>query len=226
MRMSFRRFVWIPGLLLLSVPAAAQTAAPISPLTISFLPAASASPAVTGPALRLDDAVAPATGEDTMAAAAAAQSPRPVAFEYSDAYNVRARIHRIASFATLPLFATEAIVGESLYTNPTPGKRTTHLVVAGAIAGLFGINSVTGVWNLLEARHDPEGRGRRLAHGILMLAADAGFLATAMTGPGHEHEHGMSTPVYRRSPATHRAIAFASISTASVGYVLMLFGGH
>src|SRR5436190_16245768 len=85
-----------------------------------------------------------------------ATAPAPtLAFEYSEGYRTRARIHRVASFATLPLFVTEAFVGQSLYNEPTDGKRDAHLVVAGGIGALFAVNTVTGVWNLLEARKDP-----------------------------------------------------------------------
>ena len=76
------------------------------------------------------------------------------------------------------------------------------------------------MWNLIEARKDPNHRGRRLLHGLLMLGADAGFLATAALGP--ESEHG----VRDSSAATHRAVAFTSIGVASAGYLIMLFGAH
>ena len=124
-------------------------------------------------------------------------SPPPRAFEYSDAYRLRAKIHRISSFATLPLFGTEAILGQSLYSDPSSSKKTAHLAVAGGIGALFAVNTVTGVWNLVEARNDPNKRGRRLLHGIMMLGADAGFLATAGLGPESEHgesEGSRSTP--------------------------------
>ncbi len=143
------------------------------------------------------------------------QQPRVLPFEYSDGYRTRARIHRIASFATLPLFATQAIIGQSLYSDATSGKRDAHLVVAGTIAGLFAVNTVTGVWNLIEARKDPHKRGLRLAHGLLMLASDAGFLATAALGPDDDGGG---------SRSAHRAMAFTAISLATTGYLLMLFG--
>ncbi len=149
----------------------------------------------------------------------ASQQP-PQAFEYSDGYRVRAKIHRVASFATLPLFAAEGIVGQSLYRNPTDGKKSAHLAIAGALGALFAVNSVTGVWNLIEARKDPTNKTRRTIHGILMLVADAGFLATAMTGP--DSEHGEANGGDR---SRHRAIAFTSIGVATVGYLIMLFGG-
>ena len=94
---------------------------------------------------------------------------QPPAFEYSDGYRVRAKIHRIASFATLPIFAAEGIVGQSLYKNPTDGKKTAHLAIAGALGALFAVNTVTGVWNLVEARKDPTHRTRRTVHGILIM---------------------------------------------------------
>jgi hypothetical protein len=153
-------------------------------------------------------------------APAQATAPPPLAVEYSDAYRMRAKIHKISSFATIPLFATEAVLGQSLYSNPTSGKKDAHLVVAGGIGALFGINTVTGVWNLIEARNDPNHRGRRMTHGLLMLGADAGFLATAALGPGSEdgfREH---------SASTHRAVAFTSIGLATASYLIMLFGAH
>ena len=65
--------------------------------------------------------------------------PRVIPFEYSAAYRTRAkRIHRIASFATLPLFAVEGILGQSLYDNPTSAKRGAHSGVAAAIGVLSG----------------------------------------------------------------------------------------
>lgn len=155
--------------------------------------------------------------------AADPQSPPPkVAVEYSDAYRVRAKIHKTASIATLPLFVTEGFLGQSLYSNPSEGKKTAHLAVATGIGVLFGVNTVTGVWNLVDSRKDPTHRRRRIAHGLLMLGADAGFLATAATGP--EGEHGEFEGGGSRS--THRAIALTSIGAATAGYLIMLFGGR
>jgi len=153
-------------------------------------------------------------------APAQATAPPPVAFEYSDGYRLRAKIHKVSSFATLPLFGAEAIIGQSLYSNPTQGKKDAHLVTAAGIGALFAVNTVTGVWNLIEARKDPTHRRRRLAHGLLMLGADVGFLATAALGP--ESEHGE----IEGSRGAHRAVAFTSIGLATAGYLIMLFGDH
>ena len=58
--------------------------------------------------------------------------------------------------------------------------RSAHQWVAGGVAALFGINTVTGVWNLYETRHQEEGRALRVTHAILMLASDAGFATTGL----------------------------------------------
>jgi hypothetical protein len=154
----------------------------------------------------------------SIATAVAQQPPPKVAFEYSDAYQTRAKIHKAASLTILPLFAAEGFIGQSLFNNPTDGKKTAHLVVATGIGALFGLNTVTGLPNLIQARKDPQGRGRRLAHGLLMLAADGGFFATALTGPGDDRDEGGSRSM-------HRAIAFTSIGMATAGYLIMLIGG-
>lgn len=156
-------------------------------------------------------------------------TPRPKAFVYSDGYHTRAKVHRYASFASLPLFVTEGFLGQSLYSNPTQAKKTAHLAVASGIGALFAINGVTGVWNLIEARKDPNGHTRRTIHGILMLAASGGFLATAATGPhsefgdnGTRDGGGGDGGGGGGSRSLHRGIAFTSIGLATASYLIML----
>jgi hypothetical protein len=184
------------------------------------LPAAGAA----GQSIRAsaETAAAVAAAEPVAAAGPVAgqTAPPAVAFEYSDAYRLRARIHKASSLATLPLFAAEGIIGQSLYSNPTGGKKDAHLAVAAGIGALFAVNTVTGTWNLLEARKDPNHRKRRLLHGLLMLGADAGFVTTAALGPDSEHGSGSD------SRATHRAAAITSIGLATTGYLVMLLGAH
>ena len=96
-------------------------------------------------------------------------APPAVAVRYSDAYRTRAKIHRIASFTTLPLFGAEGIVGTKLYNARINGEdtstlKTTHLALATGIGGLFAVNSVTGVWNLIESRKDPNHRTIKWVH--------------------------------------------------------------
>ena len=148
------------------------------------------------------------------------QTARPKAIEYSDAYQTRAKIHKYASFATLPLLGTEAILGQHLYNDPnshTSSVRGAHIAVGTAITGLFAVNSVTGVWNLWEGRGDPSHRTLRLVHGILMLGADAGFVAAYGTGPsGHDLVN------FDSNKSTHRTVVFTTMGVATASYLMML----
>jgi hypothetical protein len=141
----------------------------------------------------------------------------PQLVEYSDAYFTRLTIHRWASYLTVPLFASQYIVGQKLM-NGDRSLRGVHGVLAASVAGLFAVNTITGGWNLIEARKDPEGRTRRTVHAVLMLLADAGFVATGATAS--EREDG-----YWRGPTNinrHRNIALVSMGTALVSYAIML----
>jgi len=150
----------------------------------------------------------------------AALTPRPMAFEYSDAYRTRLKIHKYASFATAPLFIAQFAVGQKLYDgNASDGTRSAHSALAVSTAALFGVNTVTGVWNLYEGRKDPNKSRKRKLHGILMLAADAGFVATGMLAPDDDDE-GEGEGGGNRS--THRTVALASMGIATVAYLIML----
>lgn len=140
-----------------------------------------------------------------------------VSIEYSEWYGRRLTIHRWASYSTLPLFAFQFLAGRELYekSSDAPGwARKGHGVAATGVAALFVVNTVTGVWNLWDARKDPEGRTRRTAHGLLMLAADAGFTATGMLAESAER-----SPEDRR---LHRSVALTSMGVATVSYLIML----
>ena len=66
---------------------------------------------------------------------APAPTPRPIAFEYSDGYYTRLKIHKWASFLTLPLFATETVLGQKLYNGTgTDSTRSAHKAVAVGLA--------------------------------------------------------------------------------------------
>jgi hypothetical protein len=150
------------------------------------------------------------------ATAPAPIQPRPMAFEYSDGYRTRLKVHKYASFATLPLFVAQYAVGQKLYDgNASDGTRSAHGALAASTAVLFGVNTVTGVWNLTEGRKDPNHRTKRMIHGFLMLAADAGFVATGMLAPDDEGEGGGDR-------STHRTVALTSMGIATVAYLMML----
>ena len=135
-------------------------------------------------------------------------------------------IRTAALLATLPLLATEFYLGESLYNDPnslTSGKRGLHGAVGAGLIGLFGVNSVTGAWNLLESRAAP-GHTKRLVHGLLMLASEGGFVASALTAPGHSRTALVN---FDANKATHRDVAFVSMGVGTAGYLLMLLTkGH
>ena len=155
---------------------------------------------------------------------------RPMAFEYSEGYRVRRKIHKYASYATLPLFVAEFVVGQKLYDqypNASDSTRSAHGALAAGTGVLFGVNTVTGVWNLSEGRKDPSHRTKRMVHGILMLVADAGFVATGLLAP--ESEHGERGDLFAASDnssqrSTHRTVALTSMGVATVGYLIMLIG--
>jgi hypothetical protein len=149
-----------------------------------------------------------------------------VAIEHSQAYQTRAKIHKYASFATLPLFGAELALGQSLYNTPATegGKRGLHAAVGAGIIGLVAVNTVTGAWNLFgEGRTEKEGRTLRLVHGLLMMAADGGFVASWASAPHHRR---LGTAAFDNNKAMHRDIAIASISVGTAGYLLMLLGNH
>ena len=216
-----------------------------SPLVVAP-PATEAAPAAsseseTGLALptrlpaSMAEAAATMTGPTLLAALegegpAVAPTPRPRvrAIEYSEGYRVRAKIHRYASFATLPLFVGQFAVGQKLYNRAAPtgtfgehegsdGTRSLHGALAAGTGVLFGINTLTGGWNLYEGRQNPTHRKKRMIHGLLMIAADAGFVATGMLAPDDDGREGVSR-------STHRAIAVSSMGVAAVSYLIMLVG--
>ncbi len=158
----------------------------------------------------------------------ATQPLHAAAIEHSEAYQKRAKLHKYASFATLPLFATELALGQSVYssTGDAGGKKGAHVVVGTGIVALFGVNTVTGLWNMFgkEGRQDTDGRTLRLAHGLLMMAADTGFLATAVLTP-EGNDHGR-TATATNGRSRHRGLAIGSISVGTAGYLLMLLGNR
>ncbi len=139
------------------------------------------------------------------------------AIQYSDAYNTRLTIHRLGSYAMLPLFAGEYYLGDRLLngTNPPGWVKNTHVGVAGALGVLFTVNTVTGAWNLWDSRQDPAGRTRRYVHAGLMAAADAGFLWAGAIGG--DASHGSDGGRH------HRNVAVGSIAISTVGTALMWF---
>lgn len=139
---------------------------------------------------------------------------RPRAIEYSDWYARRLVIHRVGSYVELPLFGAEYLLGNDLLDgNAANWERSAHSTVAGGLGVLFTVNTVTGVWNLVESRKDPAGRARRLLHSALMIGADAGFAwAGLIAGDARESESGRDR---------HTRIAIASMGLSTAGTLMM-----
>jgi hypothetical protein len=149
---------------------------------------------------------------------------RAKAVEVDPNYELRLRIHRYASYTTVPLFALQSIAGNQLFQNGgnhgAPGWATSgHSIGAAGLGVLFTLNTVTGVWNLWSTREQADGRVKRIAHSVLMLAADGGFFYTGLVSAG-DANHSLDA---RRN---HRDWAYASMGTALVGYGIMLIGNH
>lgn len=159
---------------------------------------------------------------------------RPRAIEYSDAYATRLTIHRIGSYAMLPLFASEWVLGDRLMQeNHADWVKPAHVAVATGLGALFAVNTVTGVWNLVESRKDPAGRGRRLLHSVLMIAADAGFAYTGMIAGDDDEDESFDDELrFARANASgaressddrtrHKNAALVSMGISTVGTVMM-----
>lgn len=208
----------------LLLASAAGTSAPASTrLTIDTL--AVDRPAIDGNAIVAMDSARLRLAPDTGA------SPRRRAIVYSDAYATRLTIHRYASYTMLPLFAAQYVLGDRLLTQKSDlfsgrrqiavdaGLRRTHAIVAGGVATLFVVNTTTGLWNLFEARRDPNARGLRTTHALLMLAADAGFTLVGIMG-ARATDH---TPDDARR---HRNVALGSMGIATGGAAIMWLAGR
>jgi hypothetical protein len=150
---------------------------------------------------------------------------RAKAVEVDDFYELRLRVHRYASYATIPLFVAQTVAGNQLMQADKSGAAKpgwasgVHSAGAAGLGVLFTVNTVTGVWNLWDSRHNDVGRTKRIIHSVLLLAADGGFALAGASG-------GDDTEGSQASRNRHRDIAYASMGTALVGYSVMLVGGH
>ena len=159
-----------------------------------------------------------ATATDSLTSTDTVPRKRPKSIDYSDAYYTRLEIHRVASYAELPLFAAEYVLGERLLKEertgfPSQGLKTAHTTVALGLGALFTVNTVTGVWNLWESRNDPANRALRLIHSVAMLGADAGFAWAGASGGGAKRD--LSNANH------HRTISVSSMALATAGTAMM-----
>ena len=143
---------------------------------------------------------------------------RRKSIQVSDWYERRLRIHRYLAYTTIPLYAFQAIAGNQLFQESSGAPewaKTGHRVGATALAAVFTVNTVTGLWNLWDSRAAPQGRTRRTIHTILMLASDAGFTYTGIK-LSNEAENSLE------KRKQHRNLAYASMGVAIAGSGMML----
>lgn len=146
--------------------------------------------------------------------------PRPKAIVYSDGYSRRLTVHKTLSWAMLPLFAASYISGDQILSKGADAPdwaRQMHKPAAMTTAGLFGVNTVTGAWNLWEGRADPNGRTRRIVHSVLFTAASAGFAytGTRLADEAREELDGRTR---------HRNMALGSMGLSTASWLIMLIG--
>jgi hypothetical protein len=171
--------------------------------------------AVSAPVIRVPDTVVsvPAAPLDT-------PRRRPRAVEVSDWYSRRLTIHRYVAYATIPVFAVQWAAGDRLFKHesaaPTWAK-TMHRVGATSLAGMFTVNTVTGVWNWWDTRAQSKGRALRTVHALTMLGADAAF-----TYAGAKLSNEAETDRDKRR--LHRTIALSSMGvTVGSGLIMKFF---
>ena len=127
--------------------------------------------------------IAPVAGSPAVVAAGQA---RPRAIEVSEWYHRRLVVHKTLSYAMLPVFASQYVAGSKLYDQGAGGAvapawaRPVHRIGAATIAGIFGVNTVTGLWNLWDSRQVEDKRWLRVSHALAMLGADAAFAYTGL----------------------------------------------
>lgn len=148
------------------------------------------------------------------------------AVQLSDGYYTRLDIHRYASYATLPLFLLEYVAGQKLLERGSAAPlwaEKVHKPAAYAVAGIFTVNTVTGIWNLAEAGNKKvkQGKNRRWWHAALMLAADAGFIYSASRAPSTSDIDARIAGGTRGGWTPHKATAVASMGVATIGYLMM-----
>jgi hypothetical protein len=146
---------------------------------------------------------------------------RPKLVSYSDWYGRRLAIHRTLTWTMIPLFAVSYYTGERLArdgrVNSPYAIRALHPYAATGATVVFGVNTFTGVWNLWDARHDPEGRKRRYVHSVLFMIADAGFAYGGSIGNKARSDGEVRS--------LHRTIALSSMGVSYLSMMLMLLGG-
>lgn len=137
--------------------------------------------------------------------------------EVSEWYARRLTIHRYAAYSAIPVFAFQYAAGARLYKygNDAPEwAKTGHRVGATALAGIFGINTVTGAWNWWDSRSVNKGLVLRTVHALSLLGADAAF-----TYAGVKLSNEAENSQEKRQ--LHRTVALTAIAVSAVSGIGM-----
>lgn len=143
--------------------------------------------------------------------------PRVKAIEVSEWYDRRLTLHRRLSYSVIPLFGFQYAAGRQIWSKGPDAPqwaRRGHRIGAATLAGVFTVNTVTGVWNLWDSRSVEEGRTRRYLHATSMLLADAGF-----TWAGAKLSEEAETSIDKRK--LHRTVALSSIGLSLTSALIM-----
>jgi hypothetical protein len=206
-------------------PAAPDTLRADSVSTDTMVTKAPASPVADTAAIAV--VVAPSSIDSSVPRLVFAQpdtvvkKKKKILVEYSDWYGRRLAIHRTLTWAMIPLFAVSYWTGEKLYAdgriNSPAYIRALHPYAATGASVVFGVNTFTGLWNLWDGRHDPEGRTRRIIHSVLFMIADGGFAYAGSIGKQARDNGDIRDK--------HRTIALSSMGVSYLGMMIMLLGG-
>lgn len=192
-------------------------------VAVTFVAETDSVPAMPTPSVAVDSAtmLRPAAFRFASVEDTTVKKRRPALVSYSDWYGRRLAVHRTLTWTMIPLFAVSYYTGERLARdgriNSPYAVRALHPYAATGATVVFGVNTFTGLWNLWDARHDAEGRKRRIAHSVLFMIADAGFAYGGSIG-----KNGREDPKARD---LHRNIALGSMGISYVSMMMMLLGG-
>lgn len=159
-------------------------------------------------------------GDSILARADTAQlRPKVRAVEYSGFYNARLKLHRALSFTMIPLFIGSYVTGDQILrhrNNPPKWATDLHKPFAIATGSVFAVNTITGLWNLYDSRHNDVGKVKRTVHSLLFIAATAGF-TYAGTSLAKDAKAGEDPSHF------HRTVALASMGVSVLSWGMMVF---
>jgi hypothetical protein len=193
--------------------AAAQTSqTQVASACDALPPAAAESVPDTQPAFDLPTAPVAAPARVPFCSPAA---HRPAEEDVGEWYGRRLTLHRYAAWTAVAAFPVEIYTGWRLRSAGADPEwvRDTHRATVWVLGSTFAVNTVTGVWNWWDSRKEPQGRGWRTAHTLVMVAADAAMFATARAGQARARGEGGEW---------HRELAFTTAGLTAIGHLMML----